>query len=359
MLRWYGPIAAAGSGMLSFQWPWMILLLALPLLVWLRARGGASQSMDTQERRVTLLHPALGNLETAFSAGRVSASVGSRIWYLLSALLWLAVTLALMRPQWLEPHTEERTEGYDLMLAVDASHSMEALDFTVEGRQVSRMQVVKGVMGRFIEGRENDRIGLIIFGSQAFVLSPMTLDREAVRNLLNDLTPRIAGDGTAIGDALGLGVKKLRDRPIGSRVLVLIADGENTAGSIPPLEAARLAAREGIRIYAIGVGSDRQEVPIMEGGRLITRDDLGFDEEVMRQIATATGGAYFRATDTNALESIYVRIDQLEKSRAESRTVMIPYPLYRWPLAVGLAVLLLLGLFPGGRARRIEWRRNG
>jgi Ca-activated chloride channel family protein len=259
-----------------------------------------------------------------------------------------------MRPQWLEPHTEERSEGYDLMLAVDASHSMEALDFTVAGSQVSRMQVVKGVMGRFIEGRQDDRVGLIIFGSRAFVLSPLTLDRQAVRHLLDNLVPRIAGDGTAMGDALGLGVKKLRERPPGSRVLVLIADGENTAGTIPPLMAAQLAAREGIRIYAIGVGSDQKDVPIMENGRLITRDDLGFDEVVMQKIAETTDGSYFRATDTSALESIYRRIDELEKSKAESRTVMIPRPLYRWPLGLALAALLALGLFPGARTRRIN-----
>ena len=212
------------------------------------------------------------------------------------------------------------------------------------------------VRANFIEGRLDDRVGLIIFGSQAFVLSPLTMDREAVRHLLSDLVPRIAGDGTAMGDALGLGVKKLRERPQGSRVLVLIADGENTAGLIPPLEAARLAAREGIRIYAIGVGSDQKEVPIIENGRLVTRDDLGFDEEVMRRIANATGGAYFRATDTSALETIYQRIDELEKSEAESRTVMIPHPLFRWPLAMALLALLALGLFPGARSRRLVRR---
>ncbi len=344
--------------MLNFQWPWMIVVLAVPVTMWLMNRDRSYTSTDTRERKVTLLHPELHNLQAAFNTHRPSMTFGTRAYYALLAMLWLGLTVASMRPQWLEPHTEERTEGYDLMLAVDASHSMGALDFSVDGQQVSRMQVVKGVMGRFIEGRLDDRVGLIIFGSQAFVLSPLTLDRQAVRHLLTDLVPRIAGDGTAMGDALGLGVKKLRERPEGSRVLVLIADGENTAGTIPPLEAARLAAREGIRIYAIGVGSDQEEVPIMEGGRLVTRDDLGFDEEVMRRIANATGGAYFRATDTSALETIYQRIDELEKSKAESRTVMIPHPLYRWPLGVALLALLALGLFPGARARKFNRSRH-
>jgi Ca-activated chloride channel homolog len=336
----------------------MALLLVVPLSMWLLNRNRSYVSTDTRERKLSLLHPELHNLQAAFSTHRPATTIGTRIYYLLLGLLWIGLTLALMRPQWLEPHTEERSEGYDLMLAVDTSHSMEALDFTVDGREVSRMQVVKGVMGRFIEGRRNDRVGLIIFGSRAFVLSPLTLDRQAVRHLLEDLVPRIAGDGTAMGDAIGLGVKKLRERPAGSRVLVLIADGENTAGTLPPLVAARLAAIEGIRIYAIGVGSDRKEVPIVENGRRITRDDLGFDEPAMRQLAETTGGAYFRGTDTSALENVYRRIDELEKSKAESRTVMIPKPLYRWPLGLALAALLALGLFPGARARRFNRSRS-
>ncbi len=149
-------------------------------------------------------------MQSAFLTNSPARTTGSKLHTLLLTLLWLGLALAMTRPQWLEPYTENRMEGYDLMLAVDASHSMEALDFSVEGKQVSRMQVIKGVMGRFIEGREEDRIGLIIFGSQAFVLSPLTLDRPSVLQLLNNLVPRIAGDGTAMGDALGLGVKKLR-----------------------------------------------------------------------------------------------------------------------------------------------------
>lgn len=344
--------------MFNFAWPWMILLLLLPLLMWFSSHRRGYPATDRQERQVTLLHPALHNLRVSFHTQRPATSLGSKLHYLLLVLLWLGLTLASMRPQWLQPYTEERSEGYDLMLAVDASHSMEALDFTVQGRQVSRMQVVKGVMGQFIEGREDDRVGLVIFGSQAFLLSPLTLDRKAVRHLLDDLVPSIAGDGTAMGDALGLGVKKLRERPQGSRVLVLIADGENTAGIIPPLESARLAAREGVRIYAIGVGSDRKEVPIMEGGRIVTRSDLGFDEEVMQRIAAITSGAYFRATDTHALETIYQRIGELEKSKTESRTVMIPQSLFRWPLGLALGALLTLGLFPGARPRRIRGRTH-
>ncbi len=336
--------------MIHFHWPWMALLLLLPLWQWLRARQQRPDA-DYRERRITLLHPSLEKLRSAFQSSRPRRSPGSFVYALLLTLLWLGLTLSLMRPQWLQPYTEEKIEGYDLMLAVDASHSMEALDFTSNGRQVTRMQVVKGVMGQFIEHRNNDRVGLIIFGNQAFVLSPLTLDRHAVRTLLERLTPRIAGDGTAMGDAIGLGIKKLRQRPRGSRVLILVADGESTAGIIPPLEAAKLAQQEAIRIYTIGVGSHQKEVPIVENGRLTLRSDLGFDEDLMRQIAKTTGGAYFRASDTNALEQISRRINELEKTQAESRTVYIPVPLFRWTLGLALFCLLLLGLFPGARLR--------
>lgn len=341
--------------MIDFAWPWLALLLPLPLVVPRLLRPAAVP--EARARRITLLHPALDNLDAAFATrkpGRLRRG-GLRPWLL--ALAWIGLVVALMRPQWLEPHVETRTEGYDLMLAVDASHSMDALDFASDGQQVSRMAVVKGVMARFVEQRVGDRLGLIVFGSQAFVLSPLTLDRAAVRVLLDDLATSIAGDGTAIGDAIGVGVKRLRHRPEGSRVLVLITDGDNTGGTLPPLDAARLAATEGVRIYAIGVGSKEASVPIMESGRIVQRSDLGFEEDALRKIAAATGGSYFPATDAQALERISARINELAKSEAETRTVLIPRPLHRWPLGLALAALLGLGILPGGM--RPLWSVHG
>jgi Ca-activated chloride channel family protein len=333
----------------------MALLLLLPLLIHLFwPRSPKQQHASVEGMQTTLLHPSLVHLQNAFHTRQPRHPLSARLHSWLLYLLWLALVLALMRPQWLEPYTENRTAGYDLMLAVDASHSMNALDFTLSDEQVSRMQVVKGVVAKFIEGRQGDRIGLVVFGSRAYVLSPLTYDRKAVSSLLGEVIPRIAGDGTAIGDALGLGIKKLRERPQGSRVLLLIADGENTAGTIPPLKAAQLAAEEGIRIYSIGVGSDKKRIPILENGRIITRTDLGFNEAVMRQIAQAADGAYFRATDTAALEKIYQHIDELEKTEAESRTVFIPQPLYYWPLSIALLLLLVLGIYPEGRQRQLR-----
>ena len=336
--------------MFSFHWPWFALLLPLPLLIWKYwHRPHGATDAYTHADSSTLLHPALGRLASTFVNSRSLTHAGGRLQIFMLALLWVALVTCLMRPQWMEPYSEVRTEGYDLMLAIDTSRSMEALDFTVRGRQVTRMAVIKGVIGRFITARDGDRIGIVAFGDQAFVLSPMTLDNQAVYKLVDNIVSRMAGDGTAIGDAIGLGVKKLRDRPEGSRILILVTDGENTEGSLPPKLAAQLAAHEGIRIYTIGVGS-KGLVPFMEDGRM-TQVKMEIDEALLTEVASITGGEYFRATDTSALEQIYQRIDALEKTQAESRTAMIPRPLYRWPLGLALLALLLLGLFPDGIPR--------
>jgi Ca-activated chloride channel family protein len=343
---------------LHFYWPWMIWLMCLPLLVrYLWPRTIEVTEAHQTGHQQTLLNPSLQHLRSSFVGRTPQTPLASRIHQLLLWLLWAMLTLTMMRPQWLEPYTESRTEGYDLMLAVDASHSMEALDFSVEGRQVTRMAVLKGVIDRFISNRQGDRVGLIIFGSQAYTISPLTYDLLAVRQQLSEVMPNIAGQGTAMGDAIGLGVKKLRERPEGSRVMILIADGNSTDGSIPPLEGARMAASNGIRIYTIGVGSKQQSVQIHEEGRLIVRDDLILDEDLLKNVASITAGAYFRATDTNALTEITQRINELEKTRAESRTVMIPHPLYPWPLLAGLLLFLALGLFPDGRPRVLAKKR--
>jgi Ca-activated chloride channel family protein len=338
--------------MFSFHWPWFALLLLLPFVLKRFGKPSTSKTESPEDRQSALLHPMPARLVGAFGILGVVPAGAGRLYTGLLIAIWSALLLAMMRPQWLEPYSEAKTEGYDLMLAVDASRSMGALDFSVDGREVTRMSVIKGVMGRFITAREGDRIGLIVFGDQAYVLSPLTLDVYAVRGLLDVMEPSIAGDATAIGDAIGLAAKKLRQRPKESRVLVLVTDGENTAGTLPPLDAARIAAKEGIRIYTIGVGS-KGMVPFYEGGqRKMVRMEI--DEDLLRTVAQLTGGAYFRAADTNALEEIYRRIDALEKTEAKARSVMIPSPLYRWPLALALLGLLLLGLFPEGRRRYLK-----
>ncbi len=340
--------------MIDFQWPWLALLLLLPLLarhLWPRLATKDDTQIE-EGLRTTLLHPSLARLQQSFQVNRPKTAIAGRLHGLLLSLLWIFLTLSVMQPRWLEPHTELKSQGYDLMLAVDTSRSMTALDFSKNDRPISRMSVVKGVMGNFVENRQGDRIGLVVFGNQAFILSPLTLDLNATGRLLQEITPGMAGDATAMGDAIGLGVKKLRERPQGSRVLILVTDGENTAGTIPPIEAAKLASREGVRIYAIGVGSNQSDVMIRgTDGQYRVEGDVGLEEKTLRTIAEHTGGAYFRATNTHALEEIYTRINALEKTETEQLTILIPHPLYRWPLALALLCLLTLGLFPEGRKR--------
>lgn len=348
-------MALFGYPLFEFHWPWFGLLLPLPLilpLLW-RERHGTRNDEPLEGLRVTLMHPHLKQLRAAYQAQGPRRQLAGWLYRLLLMVLWAGLIVALMRPQGLVPHTEVSSPGYDLMLAVDASMSMKALDFTSQGQQVSRMGVVKGVMGRFVEARTGDRIGLVVFGTEAYVLSPLTIDRNAVQQLLADVEPAIAGKSTALGDAIALGVKKLRQRPKGSRVMILVADGDNTAGGFQPLEAADLARLWGVRVYVIGVGSKKERIPIDENndGILEYRDDLTMNEDTLQSIAEITGGAYFRATDTRALEEISRRINELEKTETETRTAYLPEPLYRWPLGAALLALLGLGLFPEGRRR--------
>jgi Ca-activated chloride channel family protein len=296
-----------------------------------------------------LRHPGIADLESSYTRVGSPVPPSLLLQFLLLWLIWAALVGTLMKPQILETHTEVVSAGYDLMLAVDTSRSMEALDFSVDGKPVNRLAVVKGVVGRFIEQRSGDRVGLVLFGDNAFLQAPLTVDGAAVSAMLETAVPRMAGDATAIGDAVGVAVKKLRERPESSRILILLTDGENTAGTLPPREAALLAQRNGVRIYTIGVGSEG-EVPFPEDGR-IKMAEMPLDEPLLKELAGITGGAYFRATDSRALEEIYRQIDALEKSEAESRSVLIPHPLYRWPLGVGLLALFLLVLtfLRGGR----------
>ena len=329
--------------MFEFAWPWMVLLLPLPWLV-RRYLAPSPRALERAGRGEPpqLRHPGITNLESAYA--RVTSAVPpSLLWqFLLLWLAWGALVAAMMKPQLLESHTEVVSAGYDLMLAVDTSRSMEALDFSVDGKPVNRLAVVKGVVGRFIEQRQGDRIGLVLFGDDAFLQAPLTTDGAAVKTMLDTAVPRMAGDSTAIGDAVGLAVKKLRERPEGSRVLILLTDGENTSGTLPPREASLLAKRYATRIYTIGVGSEG-EVPFPEQGRIVMKE-MPLDESLLQEMADFTGGAYFRATDSRALEEIYRQIDLLEKSEAESRSVLIPSPLFRWPLGLALVAMVLLAL---------------
>ena len=320
--------------MIGFDWPWLLLLLPLPLLV----RRLLPPADATEEA-------ALRVPDLALFAGDGAAKLGSftrRRWPLwLAALAWLLLVIAAARPVWLGDPVELPVSGRDLMLAVDLSGSMQTRDFVIDGKAVSRLTAIKKIAGDFIERRVGDRIGLILFGSQAYVQTPLTFDRATVNTLLQQSAIGLAGDQTAIGDAIGLAVKRLARHPHGNKVLILLTDGGNDAGEVSPLEAAKLAAQAGMTIYTIGVGADEMLVHSFFGTQRINPSgDL--DEKTLRAIAAATGGRYFRASDSERLNRIYAILDKLQPIDREKQTFRPQRTLFYWPL--GIALLLASAL---------------
>jgi Ca-activated chloride channel family protein len=231
------------------------------------------------------------------------------------------------------------------MLAVDLSGSMRALDLGTFTHRINRADAVKEVVEKFVQDRQGDRIGLILFGEHAYLDAPLTTDARAVGRMLDNAQVGEAGDSTAIGDAL------LRDRPGHAKVVILLTDGADNASSIPPLQAAKLAKQYGIRIYTVGVGS-KGPVPIPDQFGQIVMAEMDLDEDLLQQIADTAGGQYFRATDEQALGEIYKAIDKLEKTEASAPDYAIHTPLYRYPLGAALTLILLLALTPVCRSIR-------
>lgn len=316
--------------MFEFAWPWVFLLAPLPWL--LRVVLPAADSGEAA-LRVSFL----AELES-LSGRRARLRLPSWRQQAPFVLIWLLLLIAAARPQWVGEPQPLPTSGRDLLLAVDVSGSMEYADMDWEGEPIGRLELVKRMLGPFIEERRGDRVGLILFGSQAYLQAPLTFDRRTVRTWLDEAMIGIAGKNTAIGDAIGLAVKRLRTAE--SRVLVLVTDGANTGGEIDPLVAARLAAQEGVRIYTIGIGADPQQGGLI--GLLGMNPGLDLDEPTLRAIAGQTGGEYFRARSREELDSVGEALDRLEPI-AQQKTLARPAKaLYSWPLAAALLLSLLL-----------------
>lgn len=331
--------------MIHLQWPWLLLALPLP---WLLRRWLSPQDNSSAALRV----PFLDDFVSAAST-QTSISTPRRL-LLLAILAWLLLVLAAARPQWLGEPVEQAVSGRDLLMAVDLSGSMDITDFILDGENVDRLTATKQVAGQFIERRVGDRIGLILFGSQPYLQAPLTFDRKTVHTLLDESAIGMAGDATAIGDAIGLAVKRLRNNPAEQRVLILLTDGANTAGTVAPLKAAELAAGEGLKIYTVGVGADEMIVRDFFGARRVNpSNDL--DETTLKAIADKTGGRYFRARDTQELEKIYALLDQLEPVEKDAQYFRPHTELYPWPagLALILAACLAISGLPMPQQRRL------
>lgn len=250
--------------------------------------------------------------------------------------------VALARPQLADVRTEVSSEGVDIILTLDTSGSMKALDFKIGGEEVDRLVAVKKVVSEFIKNRFTDRIGMVVFGDMAYTQTPLTLDYDVLLNFLNQVDIGAAGDATAIGDGIAVSVKRLKDLPGKSKIIILLTDGRSNAGRMTPEKAAEIAAEYGIKIYTIGVGS-QGPVPFPEQTYFGIRHilvQLDIDEETLQRIAEKTGGQYFRATDTEGLKKIYETIDKLEKTEAKVTHYQEYQELFRYFL--GAAILLIL-----------------
>lgn len=324
--------------MITFSLPWVWLLLPFPWLV-RRLWRIAPQSTSTA------LRVPFFNEWSAWTqlSGTSSTPSISRRRLVLPILIWCLLVGSAARPQWLGEPFPLPLSGRDLLLAIDISGSMEIQDFDLAGQQVTRLDVVKQSAGDFIERRLGDRVGLLLFGTHAYLQTPLTFDRKSVRASLLDATIGLAGKETAIGEAIGLAIKRLRDGPVEQRVLLLLTDGANTAGTVSPSQATQLAKEAGLRIYTIGIGAESMtlETNPFFGPRVVnpSRD---LDEATLRMIAETTGGQYFRAKDTTALEAIYTQLDSLEPRESEAELFRPVTALFHWPLAV--ALLLSYGL---------------
>jgi Ca-activated chloride channel family protein len=320
---------------LEWVWPWIAWLAPLPFV--LRAvLPNAPQS--TRAIRV----PFFETVETLADEGRNPGS-RSLLWMFLTTLIWLSLLAAAARPMWIGEPVTLPLSGRDLMLAIDISGSMREDDMLVGDRYVTRIDAVKAVVNQFLEERRGDRVGLILFGERSYLQTPLTFDRDTVGIQLREALPGFAGNATAIGDAIGLSVRTLRKRPAESRVLILLTDGANTAGS-DPRDAGAVAAEAGIRIHTIGVGADQKFERGFFGGLMESNPSHDLDEGLLHSIADSTGGRFFRARDPEAMLAIYDEINQLEPV-PEEKTYRPQKSLFQWPLGLALGLTLCtLGL---------------
>lgn len=329
-----------------FNTPWFGLLLPLPFLLRYLIPSVKPKTEEMQE----LYFPSLQRLKLAFPHYSSPKHKSNILSFIFLSLSWIFLVIALMQPEKVEKFTQVKNEGYDLLLAVDVSASMQAVDLSTASKTLSRLDVTKEVVGKFVRGRQGDRIGLIVFGESAYLHVPLTLDVVSVSKMLEGIASGIAGNATAIGDAIGLSVRTLRERPEGSRVLILLTDGEDNASSITPLKAAELAKQYGIKIYTIGIGKKGAvPFPTNFGYQMA---NISIDEDLLKKIAEMTGGKYYSATDKNGLESIYTQINLLEKTESNENTFFIREPFFRYPLSFSAFFLLLYIL------SKISFRRS-
>jgi Ca-activated chloride channel homolog len=331
--------------MIRFLQPeWFWALTALPLVILWRGRRGPVAAVEYSD--VSLARDV---------ARRTRSRIGGVVW-LLPIIAAALMVVGLARPQRTHSRTEVTANGIDIVLGLDVSGSMQALDFTVDNYRVNRIAVVKSVVSKFIDERPNDRIGLIAFAAAPYIVSPLTLDHDWLLQNLERINVGIGDDGTAIGSAIAAAVNHLRTTTAKSKVVILLTDGVNNSGKISPLAAAEAARALGVKVYTIGVGvRGKAPIPVRdEAGRVhVIMANVDVDEKTLQAVADETGGQFYRATDTNSLQKIYEQINRYETSAQTIQKFEHVEELYRWPLFPSLGFLGLGVLLQQTRFRRL------
>jgi Ca-activated chloride channel homolog len=320
--------------MFNFANPWLLLTIPLPLLVHLllpSAKPRNKQALKIPFFDQISRYPSIGLQKNQLP----------RWPFLIACLIWLLLVIATAQPQWIGRTIPTLQRGRDIMLAVDLSGSMKLPDMVLAGRQVNRLVAIKVVAGQFIEQRVGDRVGLIVFGSKAYLQAPLTFDRKTVKQMLDDTSIGLVGSQTAIGDAIGLAIKRLKMQRESQRLLILLTDGANNSGVTDVTSAAQLAAEHKVRIYTIGFGAETLNVPGLFRTEVMN-PSLDLDEKSLKSIAQITGGQYFRAKDIKSLQAIYQHLNKIEPISADKSFYRPQQSLFAWPLSI--AFLLSLGM---------------
>ena len=333
--------------MITIEYPWIFLIIPLPFILRMLLKPKAEDSS------AALLTPMYKNWRNIGNDDEVYSVV--KTLYFIASLSWLSLVLAASNPLWLDEPVSQIREGRDLMLAVDISGSMDTRDMIIEKKEYPRLTVTKSVLNGFIKRRKNDRLGLILFGHKAYLQTPLTFDHNTITQMLYESVIGLAGaQRTAVGDAIGLAVKRLKDRDTKNKVLILLTDGANNTG-VDPIKASELAAMANIKIYTIGVGADRLEVDGFFGKRVVNpSQDL--DEKSLKKIAENTSGKYFRARNPKELSEIYLMLDQLEPNEIEAEMIRPQKSLFFWPLYIGVFLFVILLFILSFRSRALTKR---
>jgi Ca-activated chloride channel family protein len=330
--------------MLDFSYPWMFLLLPLPLLIYYLAPAYREPRTAVRVPFMGLLYRLTGS-QADDGAAIVRRTMLQKIQLVLG---WLALVVALARPLWMEEPIVRELPMRDLLVALDLSGSMETQDFTDDsGKTSDRLTAARQVLDQFLSRREGDRVGLIFFGSAAFVQAPFTEDLDVVRELLDEAQVRMLGPKTMLGDAIGVAIQLFERSEVEERVLIVLTDGNDTASMVPPLRAAEIARDNGVVIHTIAMGD-----PEAAG-------EQALDEVTLKAVAETTGGEFFHAEDRQDLDRIYRTLDQLNPKQVESLSYRPEHELYFWPL--GFALLLSLLFFGQEELRALLkfWRDQG